>query len=54
MKFSSSHIFISNINKNKDMKNNNNTIQISTRRSSINIRMSINNPNKLDKLELSE
>ena len=47
MKSSSGHILINNINQNKAMKDNNNTIQISTRKSSNNIRMNLNNPNKL-------
>ena len=47
MKSSSGHILINNINQNKDMKDNNNAIQISTRKSSNNIRMNLNNPNKL-------
>ena len=51
MKSSSGHIFINNINQNKDMKDNNNTIQISTRKSSNNIRMSINYPNKLSNIQ---
>ena len=47
MKSSSGHIFINNINHNKDMKDNSNTMQFNTRKSSNDIRMNINNLNKL-------
>ena len=56
MKSSSGHIIINNINKNKDAKdskdnNNTNTIHLSTRKSSNNLRMNINNQNKYGSIQ---
>ena len=51
MKSSSGHILINNINKNKEMKDNINTIQLSTRKSSNNIRMNLNNVNKFGSIQ---
>ena len=52
MKSSSGHIIINNINRNKEIKDNNiNTIQLSTRKSSNNIRMNLNNVNKFGSIQ---
>ena len=54
MKSSSGHIIINNINKykdSKDIKDNNNTIQLSTRKSSNNLRMHINSQSKFGSIQ---
>ena len=54
MKSSSGHIIINNINRNKDNKDNKdniNTIQLSTRKSSNNIRRNLNNGNKFGSIQ---